>query len=83
LSKIFSKKQPDGSRKKAGNFPAFFLFLPAKKITMKPTARKIKEKFFYPTPVFGQPVAPVIQVKTFHYHGFIMQLTLFEGRVYG
>ena len=50
---------------------------------MKPTARKIKEKFFYPTPVFGQPVAPVIQVKTFHYHGFIMQLTLFEGRVYG
>ena len=28
---------------------------------MKPTARKIKEKFFYPTPVFGQLVALVNQ----------------------
>jgi hypothetical protein len=28
---------------------------------MKPTARKIKEKFFYPTPVFGQLVAIVNQ----------------------
>jgi hypothetical protein len=25
------QKQPDGSQKKAGNFPAFFLFLLAKK----------------------------------------------------
>ena len=25
------QKQPDGSQKKAGNFPAFFLFLPDKK----------------------------------------------------
>jgi len=25
------EKQPDGSQKKAGKFPAFFLFLPAKK----------------------------------------------------
>jgi len=50
---------------------------------MKPTARKIKEKFFYPTPVFGQIVTLVIQVKAFHYHGFIMQLTLFEECVYG
>ena len=28
---------------------------------MKSTARKIKEKFFYPTPVFGQLVALVRQ----------------------
>ena len=39
---------------------------------MKSTARKIKEKFFYPTPFFGQLVAPVIQVKAFHYHGSII-----------
>jgi len=29
---------------------------------MKPTARKIKEKFLYPTPVFRQLVALVNQV---------------------
>jgi len=39
---------------------------------MKSTARKIKEKFFYPTPVLRQLVALVIQVKAFHCHGSII-----------
>jgi hypothetical protein len=61
LSKIFFKNNQTVHKKRQENFLPFFFFCQLKNNYMKSTARKIKEKFFYPTPVFGQLVALVNQ----------------------